>query len=108
MFETTFVFIGVLAAGAAFISILQRFDWETRIIAAGFSFILWIVWSFSAYNVEKAITSGSGDVIIVSHRYDFLGILGFLAAVVMFLYIALYVMESFGLDPLRALGVRRG
>lgn len=76
----TFVFVGVLAGGAAMMSMRSDLDAGTRALAAATSMMVWAIWAFQAKNILLT-PGGSADV--VTKQFDGLFYLGLGLALVM-------------------------
>lgn len=102
MLQNTYLFLGFLAGVGMMFSISTRFEFHTRILAGAFAMVAWIVWAFASTNVVVYDQSGNP----LMHRYEALFIVGMILAAIEFLFLAVHVLETFGIDPKREFGVR--
>lgn len=107
MYQNTFLFVGLLAAGATVLTISARNTLETRIIAAGFALVAWALWGLGASNVTVCSAGSGGGVTCHSASYPALSFIALIGLAAMFVFLAYHVLEAFGVDVDRVLGVRR-
>lgn len=80
MFQATFIFVGVLASAASYLSISRKVD---EVLGGSFAMFFWTIWALYANQVTVVTDSGSK----VTEGYTPLFFLGVGAGLIMLLFV---------------------
>lgn len=93
----TYVFVGFLAAGTGYMTLLARFDPLTRTLTGATSAVVWSIWAFNS----RAIIFDNGNSAAVIEEYRSLFFVGLGLALVMIVFtsrIALETLDELDID----------
>jgi hypothetical protein len=92
MYIAVYLAVLALAVGSSLLAMRSSVDWLTRLLGAGMAMVTWGVWGLQSYEVRSAYT-GSAE------SYQSLAALGFVAALIMALFVVRFALAALRDDP---------